>query len=373
MSQCDELRPICTNCSKRHAECEYGSDLPLRWMNAPGSTAQDSSSSGPEGGQETNIPLLITDNTLALLHSRGSEEAAPLETPALPLTELELMIQWSNETYQVLSRNERTDHIWRSLVPQEALTQPFLMHGILALSALHLGREKDESDSRRAAYIRLAVAHQNQALALFRNLLHDINPSNVKAMFAFASIVAVYSFGFPHTPPAEDPWRDVDDLYQILIPVRGVQEVINTASSFLRDSDFRPLMQMDDHPPALTDDERDAFERLRQANIALAARDPTHVVDVFARAIGKVEKILGTVSVGSTSVGTAGRLAIELPRAYVECVRDHHPLAMVLLAFYCAILHRLRRNWCLDGWGARVARAVWCVLDESCGPVASWA
>jgi hypothetical protein len=107
-------------------------------------------------------------------------------------------MQWCNSTYQVLTRNERTDPVWRLRVPEEALSHPFLMHGILALSAVHIARTRD--DHRRPTYLNTAVAHQNQALTSFRGLLNDINDSNTKAMFALSSVVVVYAFGFPHSP-----------------------------------------------------------------------------------------------------------------------------------------------------------------------------
>lgn len=147
----------------------------------------------------------------------GGDDATRMTAWALSpnFTDLELMMQWCNSTYQDLSRNEKTDTIWQCLVPEEALEHPFLMHGILALSALHLARTRN--DHRRPMYSNIAIAHQNQALALFRDLLGNINASNAKAMFAFASIVVLYTFGFPHESNSSDSWTSIDDLYQVIV------------------------------------------------------------------------------------------------------------------------------------------------------------
>lgn len=245
------------------------------------------------------------------------------------------------------------------------------MHGILAVSALHLARIKP--DTSRPTYIGTAVAHQNRALAPFRELLGDINPSNAKAMFAFASIVVVYAFGFPNTPHPNDPGAVVDDLYQILVLCRGVQQVINRASTSLRHSSFSPLLQLDEYTPYLPDDARAAIERLREANHACGQQDSAHDTAAYARVIDNIAEELSAVHGGLDSITVACRWAIRLPPRSVDLLRQRSPLALVVLAYFCALLHSLRQDWCLDEWGGRVARAIWMLLDEQWRDLARWA
>ena len=51
---------------------------------------------------------------------------------------------------------------------------------------------------------------------------------------------------------------------------------------------------------------------------------------------------------------------------YVDLLREHDPLALIILVYYCTILHKLRHSWCLEGWGTRIAGALWCVLGGQC-------
>lgn len=293
----------------------------------------------------------------------------PASPATLNLTNLELMVQWCNSTHQVLARNERVGYIWRCLVPEEALSHPFLMHGILALSALHLARIRD--DHRRPAYSNLAVAHQNQALTLFRELLDDINASNAKAMFSFASVVALYTFGFPHEPDLSDPWSNIDDLHQVLVLIRGVQQVVNRASASLRDSDFSPLLQLEDHEPFLPDDARLALEELFEANGICGAQDETHDTELYESTIHNLIETLEKIH-QDTSLASVGRWAIRLKPRYVDLVQERAPLALVILTYYCVILHCQRHHWCIDHWSFRVSRAIWLVLDDQWRPLARW-
>lgn len=278
-------------------------------------------------------------------------------------------MQWCNSTYQVLARNESTGHVWKCLVPEEAVSHPFLMHGILALSALDLARTQD--DHRRPMYSGLAVAHQNQALALFRELLGDINDTNAKAMFSFASVVVLYTFAFPHEPNLSNPFVCIDDLLQIIVLIRGVQQVINTASLSLRESNFKALVRTEDYEPVLPDDARLALEELLEANNTCGAQNETHDTEVYEDTIEKLTEAIGLLNVDHTMT-IIGRWAIKLRPKYVDMVRDHAPLALVILTYYCVILDSLRHHWCHGDWSVRVSRAIWMVLDDTWRPLVRW-
>ncbi|EAW10922.1 uncharacterized protein ACLA_065560 [Aspergillus clavatus NRRL 1] len=369
--KCDESRPSCSNCSKRKARCEYDSSGSLLWADGKAqSHASRSNKSASEGPQEQES-FHDMANSFGVLGMLGGHSAtSPYSLASLNLCDLELMMQWCNATYLVFSRNDQTDPIWRARVPEEALLHSFLMHGILAMSALHISRTRN--DHRRADYISIAVAHQDQALALFRERLHDINPTNAKAMFAFASIVAVYAFGFPHPPDSKEPWAHVDDLLQVFVLSRGVHQVLSTASTSIRDSNFGPIIQFEEYEVILPDDILAALGKLREANYTFGTSDPTHDTSVYEDTIHKWADMTGAMYSGLSSVALACRWAIRLQPKYVEFLRKRKPLALVILAYYCAMLHRLRQNWCLDEWGPRVSKSIWLLLENQWRPLIHW-
>lgn len=281
-------------------------------------------------------------------------------------------MQWCTATYRTLSRGELTDPVWKNAVPEEGLAHPFLMHGILALSALHLARTNPAA-SRRAAYLNRAVTHQNQALVLFRERLCDVNENNAKAMFAFSSIVVVYTFGFPHTPDVQDPWTCIDDLYQILVLTRGIQQVIRPTAEFLCASVFAPILQVDETHAPLPADAAKAIRHLRKANDVCHTRDPAHEREVYTATINNISDMLSWVHSGTNTSVIAGRWAIKLPSRFLDLLRDREPLALVMLAYYGALLHYLKHRWCFDEWCVRIAKAVWAILDDQWRPLVHWA
>ncbi|CAI7595894.1 unnamed protein product [Penicillium glandicola] len=372
--KCDETRPSCINCSKRHAECEYGSSTSLLWANEGSDSGQASDPVRGVRSSSSSTPGAGAVDSLGILSQLGSENAAASTGSTLNLQDLELMIQWCNSTFHTLSRSERTDPIWRKYVPEEALSHPFLMHGILALSALHLARTGP--DTRRASYLNRAVAHQNQALALFRELLGDVKESNAKAMFAFAGIVVIYTFAFPHTPDVQDPWSCIDDLYQVLILTRGVHEVIYAPRdfrSYLEDSSFGPILKVEEVRGLLPEDATAMLKQLREANEFCWVRDANHEMQVYEEAIANLEEMLTWCYGGMTASTIAGRWAIRLKPRFMELLRERDPLALVMLAHYGVLLMSLKHRWCFDEWCVRVSKAVWAILDDQWRPLVHWA
>ncbi|KAF9886429.1 hypothetical protein FE257_011461 [Aspergillus nanangensis] len=366
--KCDELRPVCSNCSKRYSECHYEAASSLLWTNedAPSRSSAKSGSEGPQSAHSS----FSTSNSFGVLNQLSGPDAASQPIPSLNLGDLELMMQWCNSTHQTFSRNERVDPIWRVHVPEEALSHPFLMHGILALSALQIARTRD--GDRRPAYISTAVAHQNQALAIFRESLSDINESNAKAMFGFASIVVVYALGFPHSPDSKDPRACLDDLLQVFTLSRGVQQVLAQATPWIQGTNWEVITHLDDYDKALQEEESLALHRLREVNQANSTRDPAHDLSVFEAILDHLEDMTAAIHGGLNSTTAACRWAIKMTPRYGELIREHNPLALVILAHYFAILYRLHPDWCVYDWCVRVPKALWLILDDDWRPLVHW-
>lgn len=83
-------------------------------------------------------------------HLHGLQTAGPAE---LNMERLQLVLQWILHTHKLLARNEETRKVWEMTVLQEGLQAPFLMHGIMALSALHLSLRGDE----KASWLSMAI------------------------------------------------------------------------------------------------------------------------------------------------------------------------------------------------------------------------
>ncbi|OJI88705.1 hypothetical protein ASPTUDRAFT_61284 [Aspergillus tubingensis CBS 134.48] len=368
VDDCDELRPSCSNCSKRLATCEYDSSASLLWTNEEPPSRIRPKKSSPAGVSQSDSPGTTTANSLSILGRWGDAFAASQAVPSLNITDLELMMQWCNSTHKSVSRGEHTDHIWRFRASEEAITHPFLMHGLLALSSLHIARTKHDPQ-QRPIYLSTAVAHQAQALALFRERLSDINSSNARAMFAFASVVVYYTFGLPHAPESSDPWANVDDLLQIFTLARGVQQILKQATSVIKNDEWSIIFKVEDLNEDYLRDAQSSLERLHELNNACGAQDDTHDTAAYENALDRLAEMLAEARTGMPSVSTSCRWAIRQFPEFMELLRERKPLALVILAYHCVVFHHLRDAWYMGDRGSRVARALWEVLDDEWRPL----
>jgi hypothetical protein len=139
---------------------------------------------------------------------------------ALDLENVELIIQWFTKTVHTVNSpsNPAALEICQTVILEQAMQHHFLLHGLLALSALHLA--ESHADTQR--YIRIATAHHNQGLSLYHAILEDINEANYAASIAFSSITVMFAFALSRPHGSETAARGlVDDLAQIFLLVKA--------------------------------------------------------------------------------------------------------------------------------------------------------
>lgn len=151
----------------------------------------------------------------------------------------ELMYHYSTNTAcrQFGVRDEIID-LWRDYIPQQALKHTFLMHGLLALAALHLAYRHPEAQMR---YLQLCDKHQTVALKTFRTVLSsDINPELADALFALSAVISISSMA--RSCAVNDAAAiDIDAIVEVFFLTRGVRDVIHVHYERIRQG---PMVEM---------------------------------------------------------------------------------------------------------------------------------
>ena len=112
--------------------------------------------------------------------------------------------------------------LWTEIVPQIAFKHDFLMHSLLAVSALHTAHINPE---HRDLYSEQAVSHQNQASRLAQNEMMNANPSNADALFAYSITTMWYSFASHAMPHMEISRRPLQGAIQTINLLRGIRTI----------------------------------------------------------------------------------------------------------------------------------------------------
>lgn len=323
-------------------------------------------------GQQLKFIFSTTAAPQVPNRSQSEKESLSLVPEDLNLSALELMIHWSRQTHLSFTRDETTQEIWQFLVPEEALSHKFLMHGLLAISALELASHGDKIS--RLHYIKTAAKHQNEALGKFQGLISQIDRDNAKAIFAFSSILVVYSFGFLPIENTDGPSMTMEHLYQVLMLCRGVEQVIASSRSSIHDSNFSSILYFThvEYPWLLSDDSQFALHQLYEANITCGTKSASHNSEVYQEAIKTLGEALNESIQDHIPRNVVCRWAINLPQTFLECLQKREPMAMVILSFFCVVLHRLRGVWYFRGWGTSFAKLIWQTLDPEWKVLVHW-
>ncbi|PCH05259.1 Short-chain dehydrogenase/reductase SDR [Penicillium occitanis (nom. inval.)] len=240
---CDEQRPACKNCLRHNIDCAYSvspvksrllAQNPATQLSASSATPAESTVITTENGISSNTtsPSIVSAESDPLLILNPQRDGS---LPAdLHLRDLELMHHYCLEGYKSISQDDAFAQPFQKEVPKIALSHPFLMHGVLALSAVHLAYLNKNGD-RVNEYDELAAGHQTLALALFRKELDNITPSNSAALFVFSSIATVLAFASPQITGMHS-LSPIDEMLQISTLCRGIAEILQTSRGWLENS-----------------------------------------------------------------------------------------------------------------------------------------
>ncbi|OAX77750.1 hypothetical protein ACJ72_07948, partial [Emergomyces africanus] len=255
--------------------------------------------------------------------------------------------------------------IWQDALRRESLAHPFLLHGVLALSALSLAyRSRGTAlNVYRRPYITVALGHHSRAVGLFQQ--ENIDETNFKAIILHSILLTIFAFGSPQLPTSSptNTCRPVDQFHLVLLLSRGMQQAFCTATDWI-DDEFKIIVKPDDYTPCLPDDAKAALWKLRQINEKYELYTVYNEKNAYSGTIDQIQFTLERIHGGARRPNPAVTWAVKVPPLYLELMRAYKPMALVLLAYYCVILHHLRGIWWVDGWSVPLLRAIWSSLDD---------
>ncbi|KAH7205241.1 hypothetical protein BKA60DRAFT_467053 [Fusarium oxysporum] len=139
------------------------------------------------------------------------------------------MGHFTSSTAHTISSRTEVLELWQSVIPEEAIAYPFLVHGMLALSAMHLSSLRP---SQRARYEQCCRRHQDEAIPGYRRAIQNIRPEASGPVFAMASLVALLGLATisDNALPREDTYSKnqptFTDVMSIFTVIRGLGAIL---------------------------------------------------------------------------------------------------------------------------------------------------
>jgi hypothetical protein len=277
---------------------------------------------------------------------------------------MELLHHYSTSTCYTVSRLPILQTVWRIRVPQFGFSSPFVLHGILSLSALHLAYLKPE---QHAQYVAQAEFHHNLALQMVSATLPLIDKENAAAVYLFSTITSIISCAKPRQP--NDFWVIGDRDIEWLSLFRGTRWIIASAEDTIKSGALAPIFR---------NGSRRSFARNARSTVRLTYLDDlrnllrdhvadVHRLEVYFGAIEDLSKSFATVEEeGPQNCQTADVFVwlLQISDEYLQLLRQRKPEALVIFSYFCVITHELEWMWWMQGLSIHLIRGIYYFLDE---------
>lgn len=285
-----------------------------------------------------------------------------------------LLSNWCTSTYKSMSQDSLGQRIWQRVVPQQGLQHPFLLQGILALSALELSSAAEP----QKAYLLAAETHKAEALRGLPDAA-DLSSANSSAVFALSVILIIFSFASSRPAASDSASSPLQALCRVFQTTRESAVVLFEALNLVQaqDGDLSPLLRKaDSSPPGMPNTSTLAILTLKQANIRLASsspRDASADMPVYTKTIEQLGICLGKLYDGGEPSLAGFIWILNIPARFLDLLAAREPLAVAIVGQYCVLMHQIRGRWWIGDWGVRLLREVYQLLDHKDRLYIRWA
>ncbi|CAM1508893.1 Fc.00g026320.m01.CDS01 [Cosmosporella sp. VM-42] len=269
-----------------------------------------------------------------------------------------LLRHYLTSTSMTFVDRQGSKDIWQQVIPRMAGEHAFLMHALLACSALHAAKA---FPSKRQFYLVRAHNHQDIAMPLYRQVSSNVTKSNCHAIIAFAHLLVIYSFAA----------NLVDERLFLVGPTSAGSGMMSSWLYFIRNGCFLVGEFWDDIEngplgifvnvweapmPTLGDPATySGFKSLmpglasvlERMNVEEAWEDG--VLETCSRAADQLAKAFviskGWEGSDFTTWDAIRVWPMDVSSAYIGLLSKGHPGAVVLLSHYSVLLEDIQCHW----------------------------
>ncbi|RSL44778.1 hypothetical protein CEP54_014546 [Fusarium duplospermum] len=255
-------------------------------------------------------------------------------------------------------------------MPREGYHSPFVLHGILAMSAVHQAYLRP---AKQKMYLQLYNYHSTLGSEQFRSTLEDARPGNWIGLFSFAALVTLHAFTLPlrlNDQKLPDPLLN---LFEVATLLRGIETMLSPMVPLISRSEFAPFIygvrlsdsdELSDRQPPhshysldnshLPSDTLAALEGLRHF---FSDQISPHSLPVYQSAVDHMDHLAKLIALAglNSEAGTVLGWLFSLPERLLPDIRDRRPEALILVAYFSVFLLSLEKNfWYSQGWAKQV-------------------
>lgn len=275
----------------------------------------------------------------------------------LAMEDLELLHNYTTRTVSSLLPDEELSTIYTEGYVQLGFSKHYVMHSILAISALHLYSQ----DRTRTELFSRATSLQSGALRLAQPHIANLSEEHSIGLFVFASFTAVFSLAEVMLNPYEK-WQErdpIDELINCAQLSKGVQTVIAPFWENIRHSWLGPLFHSEDNRDELLPRLKQDFPMLLTMRSLALEQETVEQQNACLQAVDKLFLYLSIV-LSSPGGGVTPKYQtksrhimswlVELHGCVLDLLAERNVFTLILMAYFAALVHERDFMWNMAGW-----------------------
>ncbi|KAF5010640.1 hypothetical protein FDECE_3206 [Fusarium decemcellulare] len=275
-------------------------------------------------------------------------------------------------------------------VPQIGSNHPFVLHALLSIAALHIAHQ--DPSERKTRWVD-AVRHHNKALDGFQKAIRCVTEDNSEALFMWSIFNVLYVFAMSNplqetedaaSRPTSSSRNDKILGAEWAPMIRGLGAVLGPTHNYLRLGRMSTIMSLGNWDELDPDRDSSGPEDGYFCGSRQTWTD-SNCPEIYEGALQILRKCYlysqqfrymdpQIVDQWGFNRAWSGPLIFIhfAPEPYFSLLRQRQPPALVLFAFFGALLHQLNDYWFLEGWGKAIVEVVEDILGSYWKPWISW-
>lgn len=268
------------------------------------------------------------------------------------MVDLKLLHHFTTSTYATLSHKGDIKTLWRVTVPELAFSNGYLMHALLALSALHLSHLEAE---RHDYYFSYATAHYEVALRDSSSTILIVQSENCHTIYALSALIFAFQMGLSHDADGLLITLD-NEIAPWFVLLRGVHSIISSSWSWLQDGVLGPMFRM----PTCDNSVEELDECLREFQVHLYANETNKSnLETYITTIDELRKWWNVEPEKSFT------WVVKVGEDYLSLLSNRHPEALIIFAHFCVLLKQAESIYWFKNWPRKLISAIYHSLDEA--------
>lgn len=269
---------------------------------------------------------------------------------------MELFNQFIFETIPSIYEVEGVDHKSFHAIMPAALSAPYAIYQMLALSALHLSHTRTAQASRHREE---ATFLQTEALRMFNDAWAEITTESCVPMLVFSTLLGLHTLGEAVTASDTDAGGFLDRFVTYINVHRGVRAVTSQSWPLLLQSNISSMLNRTGralHATSLQSHEQAIFvadrlhNLLNDADMGLESKQACCEAVESLRLVYQSQSSIGETPPEKTP-GLIWTWPIVLSGVFTHLLMERRPEALIILCHYAVLLHRRRHIWLVSNAG----------------------